>query len=87
MTMREWSFWSYDVWGNKHDCYEVNNRFEIDTAYIDDSIIADDKKLATLVRKIFGLRKIKLSFDGDDRTIYIEAASDGYPIGEMETTH
>lgn len=85
--MREWSFWTYDVWGNKREGYEVNNRFEIDKAYIDDSIIADDKKLATLVRKIFGLKKIQLSFDGDDRSIFIEAARDGYPIGEMEMTH
>ena len=82
--MREWRFWSYDVWGNRIDGYEVNNRYEIDRVYIDDSIIADDKKLATLVRKIFGLRKIKLSFDGDDYIIFIEATRDGYPIGEME---
>ena len=85
--MREWSFWSYDVWGNAREGFEVNDRFEIDTAYIDDSIIADRKKLATLVRKVFGLKKIQLSFDGDDRTIYIEATRDGYPIGEMEVTH
>lgn len=82
--MREWRFWSYDVWGNEHEGYEVNNRFEIDKAYIDDSIIEDDKKLATLIRKVFGLRKIQLSFDGDDCIIFIEASRDGYPIGEME---
>ena len=85
--MREWRFWSYDVWGNARDGFEVNDRFEIDKVYIDDEIVKNDKKLASLVRKIFGLRKIKLSFDGDDSTIFIEAARDGYPIGEMETTH
>ena len=84
MTMREWRVWSYDVWGNAREGFEVNDRFEIDKVYIDDSIIENKKKLATLIRKVFGLKKIQLSFDGDDRTIYIEASRDGYPIGEME---
>ena len=84
MTMREWRFWEYDVWGNAREGFEVNDRFEIDNVYIDETIIADRKKLATLVRKVFGLKKIQLSFDGDDRVIYIEASRDGYPIGEME---
>ena len=82
--MREWRFWSYDVWGNAREGFEVNDRFEIDKVYIDDSITENKKKLATLVRKIYGLKKIQLSFDGDDRTIFIEAMRDGYPIGEME---
>ena len=84
MTMREWRFWSYDVWGNAREGFEVNDRFEIDKVYIDETIIADRKKLATLIRKVFGLRKIQLSFDGDDCITYIEASRDGYPIGEME---
>ena len=82
--MREWRFWSYDVWGNAREGFEVNDRYEIDKVYIDDSIIENKKKLATLIRKIYGLKKIQLSFDGDDRVIYIEATRDGYPIGEME---
>ena len=84
MTMREWRFWAYDVWGNKREWYEVNDRFEIDKVYIDDSIIENKKKLSSLIRKIYGLKKIQLSFDGDDNVIFIEAMRDGYPIGEME---
>ena len=26
--MREWRFWSYDVWGNAREGYEVNNHYE-----------------------------------------------------------
>ena len=87
MTMREWRFWSYDVWGNAREGYEVNDRYEIDKVYIDDSIIEDKKKLSSLIRKVYGLKKIQLSFDGGERNIYIEASRDGYPIGEMEMTH
>lgn len=91
-----WEVWTYDVWGNAKDGYEVNDRSCVDRAFpirckvetfnagtpsAFDSASPSDYQLG----RIFG-SYAHLDTDGDDVTIYVTRASDGYPIGELHCT-
>lgn len=92
-----WELWSYDVWGNKVDGYEVNDR----------SCFAREYEMRLVIRKYneghpsefegaypsdrqireaFGLNGGRIYTDGDDLTVYVNRAKDGFPIGEMHCT-
>jgi hypothetical protein len=92
--MTKWQVWTYDVWGNAKDGYEVNASWrngEVD-------IMADVKTWNTgtagefqsvelshkQIRQAFGLTNIRIKIDGDDLTYYVNRKRDGYPIGEMQ---
>jgi hypothetical protein len=90
----QWELWSYDIWGNDQDGYDVNDRSCFDRDYHLDLAIElnnpgtpyefrsgypSDRQ----IRRAFGLTNIRLSLQGDDTTIYVERERDGYPIGEM----
>lgn len=66
---------SYDVWGNKHDGYEVNQAFhtgqhyELDPALTDENIIQALKKQG-LIRKRIRITQIEIT--GDDEHIYFD---------------
>ncbi|MFY4731173.1 hypothetical protein [Nitrospira sp. BLG_2] len=88
----EWEVWTYDVWGNAKDGYEVNDRRSHGTETIHCPIFRynvgtpqefraahpTDKQL----RKLFGV-KCRIETDGDDTTVYVNRSRDGYPIGEV----
>lgn len=89
-----WEIWTYDVWGNAKDGYDVNDRSCIFRDYPIDivptlynagtphefiSAHPTDKQ----IREAFGLSPIRLDLDGDDINIYVSRERDGYPIGEM----
>lgn len=91
-----WEVWTYDVWGNARDGYEVNDRYCHDRAYkltlpieinnpgtprVFQSAYPTDKQ----IRAAFGIR-CRYETDGDDLTIYVTRERDGYPIGEMVCT-
>lgn len=89
----EWEVATYDVWGNARDGYDVNDVYRhgtetlvltVETAnegtpQAFDHASPTDRQL----RRVFGLGKIQLDTDGDDLTIYVNRARDGYPIGEI----
>ncbi len=89
----QWECWTYDVWGNAKDGYEVNDRSCFDRDYSLDleikthnigtthefqSASPSDKQ----IKEVFGA-KCKIETDGDDMVIYVTRERDGYPIGEM----
>ena len=89
-----WEVRTYDVWGNSHDGYVVNDSFVVNREYpltltvntynagtsdqFDGASPTDSQ-----IREVFGCARIGLDIDGDDLTIYVNRARDGYPIGEM----
>lgn len=92
-----WEVWTYDVWGNSHDGYDVNDRSCLDREYpmtikIETAnpgtrhefkfAYPSDKQ----IQEALGLKRIKLDLDGDDITIYVNHASTGYPCGELHCT-
>lgn len=91
-----WECWTYDVWGNAKDGYEVNDRSCFDRACELPLVIETCNPgtphafetaapTDTQIRVVFGVR-CRLDTDGDDMTIYVNRDRDGYPIGEMHCT-
>lgn len=88
----KWEIATYDVWGNAKDGYEVNDvyrRGEVDltlTVTVNNertpaefrSAYPTDKQL----RQVFGVR-CQIETEGDDLTVYVNRARDGYQIGEL----
>ena len=91
-----WEARSYDVWGNAKDGYEVNDTYcngevtirckiEINNADTPQEFLSAYPSDSQL-RKALGLRRFKIETDGDDLTIYVNRARDGYPCGELYCT-
>lgn len=91
-VLTTWRKFTYDVWGNKTDGYEVNDRYgngsidirckiqthNIGTPQQFNSAGPSDFQL----RQAFGVH-CKIETDGDDLAIYVKRKSDWYPIGEL----
>lgn len=88
-----WEVWTYDVWGNARDGYDVNDRCCIDrecelaltvethnagTEREFKSAFPSDKQ----IRRAFGVR-CRIETDGDAENIYVHRERDRYPIGEL----
>ena len=91
-----WELWTYDVWGNKDDGYEVNDRFCISREYTIRLRVTEYNPntpqafLAAFpsdyqIKQAFGV-SCNLDVSGDDVNIYVNRDSDSYPIGEMYCT-
>ena len=91
-----WEVWTYDVWGNAEDGWQVNDRaclnreypirckvqaHNVGTEYCFTSASPSDYQ----IRKAFGVG-CRIETDGDDLVIYVNRAKDGYPIGELHCT-
>ncbi len=96
--MTVWEIWTYDVWGNATDGFEVNDRYchcrhhemELD---VEKHNVGSTSKFSSAhptdkqIREALGITgKMKLDIDGDDLTIYVNRARDSYPIGELICT-
>ena len=74
--------YTYDVWGNEEDGYEVNN-----VSYTgEDFDIPEDATDAEIVRCINGLNITVDPGIGDEETLYLISTIDGKPIGELRRT-
>ncbi len=91
-----WEIWTYDVWGNAQDGYDVNNRFCDDRNYeirlkIETNNPGNVCEFLSAypsdyqIKKAFGIG-CQLDLYGDDISIYVNRLSDGYLIGEMLLT-
>lgn len=88
-----WEARSYDVWGNALDGYEVNNSFRTGeyvlwlTVEINNPGTPHEFLSATptdtQIRRVLGTPRVQLDTEGDDLTIYVNRARDGYPLGEL----
>ena len=96
MTKRietHWEIWTYDVWGNAKDGYDVNDKSCIDRDYLimckveinNPGTIGAFKSCTPsdyAIRKALGITSNRrLTLDGDDVTIYVDIWD--YPIGEL----
>ena len=93
-----WEVWTYDVWGNARDGWDVNNRFcvtralrlrlpvqtfNVDTPREFDSASPTDGQLR---RALDINRGVKITKDGDDLAIIVSLARNDYPVGELLCT-
>lgn len=91
-----WEVWTYDIWGNRQDGFEVNDRscharkhlivcpvqrWNAGTEHEFESASPGN----TQIRQALGLTGMNdgIEVDGDDMSIYIANARNGKPIGEL----
>lgn len=91
-----WDVYTYDVWGNRKDGFEVNDSFSrgeislklkpvknnVGTWLEFTSAAPTDRQL----QRVFNT-KAKLRVDGDDTIVYVNRESDDYPLGELVCTN
>ena len=81
--------WTFDVWGNPDDGYEVNDRYLLDGDLLIDSSILTNGRTKALKKYIHSLYEFRkdispsaLELEGYDRGVFI--SYDGCPCGEIE---
>lgn len=95
--MTTWEVWIYDVWGNSDEGYDVNDRHCIDREYplrlrVKTYNAGSPQEFKAAypsdyqIQNALGYGRPALDIDGDDLTIYVNRASDGYPLGELYCT-
>ena len=93
-----WDLWSYDVWGNADDGYDVNDRhclnreieievkeerYNIGTEQEFGDFIPTDEQMHEIISEYFDVKLSDLEFDGDDMVCYINLEKDAYPLCEL----
>lgn len=77
---------TYDVLGNAQDGYEVNDVYPTDTTIELASEDDDEAILSGLIAAgalIPNVKRSDVDIDGNDGLLYLNEASDGYPLGEL----
>ena len=82
MKTQKYRLYTYDLWGNSKDGYQVNDVYSQDVFEIDDSLT--DKQIF----KIIGIKPqsqnhVEFDTNGDENTLYIQAKKDAKPICEL----
>jgi len=84
-AMAKWRYYSYDVWGNAKEGYDVNNVFKTNEIVDIPNVVRSDKALLTFLKNIgFFKKSLKVTLfdtDGDDEVIYLNYR--GKPEGEL----
>ncbi len=83
-SKRSWKIWTYDVWGNEKDGYEVNDRFPHGVVDLPEN--PTDAEIGKMLNREFFSKPQRvntLAFDGDDMVIYVNRKRDGFPILEL----
>lgn len=79
--------WSYDVWGNEEDGFEVNDRSKIGTIDLSDADVDVDRQLINqLIKNGFLKENANVSdfaIDGCQYTLYVNVEANGYPLYEL----
>ena len=88
---RKFRVWTYDVWGNARDGFEVNDRyahgtveivcreqvFNVGTLHEFSTFDPTDRQLS----RAAGF--LRVTWDGSEGTYYAEGARNGRPVGEL----
>jgi hypothetical protein len=85
MATRNWRLYTYDLWGNEEDGYEVNDVYRTPEILRFDAECTDAELLAYLESDAGPLNPGECEIDAtsDEDRIYIIAASDGHPVCEL----
>ena len=81
----KWTYATYDVWGNAEDGYDVNDVYRGNAEFEMDA--DNDAEVLQACKDHLGLKAEltleDIELDGDDMTIYVNAASDSYLAGQF----
>jgi hypothetical protein len=79
--------WTYDVWGNEEDGYEVNDRSKVDTIETDLTELTDAKIKELISDYFLDPENIDTDGYGDEKHVYLVFNDDehsDYPLGEID---
>jgi hypothetical protein len=84
--MEVWRIYTYDVWGNANDGYEVNDVFRTS----DIVEVASNADTATILAALDAANLIDAGYselftidESNEDTIYFERSNDGKPVAEI----
>ena len=89
--VNRYQLWTYDVWGNKKDGFDVNNRFKEGIVEIPED--ATNREFLKIVRKAISIKRgyhhADFDIDGEpEYTLYVTYTGTSlggwYPVCEME---
>jgi hypothetical protein len=82
--------WTFDVWGNEEDGYEINDRYDQGTYDVPekDWLTVKPNRMLKWIKEIIGLKRHvranQLEIDSSNEYhIFVEDRK-GYPLGELE---
>lgn len=83
--MQSFRLYTYDVWGNSKDGYDINNTFRTNIVLELKPNFSDKELIKQLNKHYFSRKHQARSFliDGDDQFITVNSAKDYYPICEL----
>lgn len=93
-----WKVWTYEVWGNRDDGWDVNDRFPLHSNYgieIQPTLLnpGTDREFVCVclndrqLRNALGLKPgWPLEVEGDDLNYYVNCGRTGCPLGELSCT-
>ncbi len=84
--MAQYELWSFDVWGNEKDGYEVNDRSNWTYNFQMDSESTDAQIVKALVDWGFLADHVKpsdIEIEGDGEHFFFNDAATHYPLGEL----
>lgn len=83
--MQTWNVFTYDVWGNDEEGFQVNDRYDWGSLELLED--ASDEMVVQAIKDFGVFAKDALvgefEIDGDDSAIYITAANNGCPLCEL----
>lgn len=82
MKKLRYELWSYDVWGNAEEGYEVNDRSCEDRKVLFRCKDGECPTLCQIANRL-GCKPSDITLDGDDTSIYVNASDDGKPLFEF----
>ena len=79
------NIYTYDVWGNAEDGFDVNDVYFYSKVEFDDTDLFDDEHLYwSLIRLGVLVPDSKVFFEWQDEDLcYINSSTDGKPLGEI----
>ena len=81
LTTTRYRFWSYDVWGNENDGFEVNDVYSsMAVVNIDERI--SDEDICEIVKSWYG-EKVVMDQGSDVDVMYFSSEANGQPICEL----
>ncbi len=73
--------YTYDVWGNKKDGFEINDCFATDIMIDSSKDIVKSLKQEGFIKK--SIKNKSFEIEGDEDCLYITYAPDYYPLCEL----
>lgn len=78
-----WELWTYDVWGNETDGWDVNDRTCLDREFALPTDSSDDEIKQALIDAGYLKPGFEIDLDGDDMIVFVNQSNNDFPLFEL----